>query len=521
MKLNNRKHPPISVHKTLNGQLKVDWEKEYNNEFTCPKCETRKLTHLWFSKQSICQLVLGCSSCRKKINLTNKVQCHIFNYCFDQECPNPLCNEIGPDGQKGWIYQANKNSDYRLECYFCGINFNPDSTYYTSWVKRSLNDELSPFNFNEDSWDLRHFYDEESKKSLYFQKVNPNWYRLKVKEYCYYLLKTRKSSSTGYFSTILSHFKQFGQVLQQHKIQHPTGIVRGHIVDFLARCQTNSSKTIKFKLYSLKEFFDWLDLETSSLIIYRDFPKINSSDTDWLDEITRQSIKQHLDKIPAPIACHYLVQLYLAARPRDVCQLEFNCLEEENGQWYVKFFQQKIKRWHRILATREIRRIIEEQQQWIRQTLGQKYEYLFCHFCSINISSYPNFFSIKPLPYPPKVTASSNPMVRIIRMLIEKENVLDANGQKPHFTGKITRSSRLQEVRVKYGIEAAQLYADHKSSTTTFKHYAPPTREQIAEVDLPFQELLMNPDNKFLPWQSLPESLLKNPNAHELDLEIQ
>ena len=59
-----------------------------------------------------------------------------------------------------------------------------------------------------------------------------------------------------------------------------------------------------------------------------------------------------------------------------------------------------------------------------------------------------------------------------------------------------------------------------KVLNTTFQHYAPPTREQIAEVDLPFQELLLNPDNKFLPWQSLPESLLKNPKAHELDLEI-
>jgi hypothetical protein len=42
----------------------------------------------------------------------------------------------------------------------------------------------------------------------------------------------------------------------------------------------------------------------------------------------------------------------------------------------------------------------------------------------------------------------------------------------------------------------------------------------VAAVDLPFQELLLNPDNKFLPWQSLPESLLQNPKAHELDIEI-
>ena len=130
------------------------------------------------------------------------------------------------------------------------------------------------------------------------------------------------------------------------------------------------------------------------------------------------------------------------------------------------------------------------------------------------------FRRIKPLPIPPHVDASHNPLIRIIRLLIERENILDANGRKPNFTGKITRSSRLQEVRTKYGIKAAQLYADHETSKTTFQHYAPPTSEQVALVDLPFQELLMNPENKFLPWQSLPESLLKNPKAHELDLEI-
>jgi integrase len=215
-----------------------------------------------------------------------------------------------------------------------------------------------------------------------------------------------------------------------------------------------------------------------------------------------------------------LVQEYTAARPGDVCQMQFNCLVEENGKWYIRFFQQKTKRWHQIPANREIRRIIEAQQAWIRQTLGSDYEYLFCHFRSFRRDSYPSFKSIKPLPEPPKPDADDNPMVRAIRYLIEAEDIRDSNGQQPHFTGRITRPSRLQEIRVKHGIEAAQLYADHVSSTTTFQHYAPPTPEEVAAADLPFQELLLNPDNKFLPWQSLPESLLKNPKAHELDIEI-
>lgn len=180
----------------------------------------------------------------------------------------------------------------------------------------------------------------------------------------------------------------------------------------------------------------------------------------------------------------------------------------------------KVARWHRLPATREIRQVIEEQQQWIRQTLGSNYPYLFCHFRAIRTESYPSFPNITPLPMPPKVRTGVNPMLRIISLLIERENIRDVNGLSPHFTGRITRSSRLQEVRVKHGMEAAQLYADHVSSATTFQHYAPPTREQVAQVDLPFQALLMNPDSKFLPWQSLPESLLKNPKAHELDIEI-
>ena len=30
-----RKYPPISVHKTLNGQLEVDWKLDYYNEYNC------------------------------------------------------------------------------------------------------------------------------------------------------------------------------------------------------------------------------------------------------------------------------------------------------------------------------------------------------------------------------------------------------------------------------------------------------------------------------------------------------
>jgi len=334
------KHLPISIHQTLQGTLSVNWAEKYSGEFICPQCNQGQISKFHYADGQSHQLKLGCNYCSLKTLLCCQVPPQFHGYRQHLVCPNPLCHQIGPDGQ----------------------------------------------NLSEISREL--------------------------------------------------------------------------ILSFLDINQTNCNRTIREKLYNLKDFFDFFGLESLSLVRHRDIPKQTIQDVDWLDEITRQGIKQHLDKIPAPVARHYLVQEYTAARPADICQMAFDCLVEENGQWYIKFYQHKVERWHRLPAPREIRRVIEQQQQWIRKTFDSDYPYLFCHFRSIKQSSYPSFPSLKPLPNPPQVTASGNPMVRLIRLLIEQEDIRDSNGQKPYFTGKITRSSRLQEVRAKHGMEAAQLYAD-------------------------------------------------------------
>ena len=517
--MTERIYPALSFHPTLQGRLEVDWKKEYQNEFFCPHCsQVDKITNFYRKKEAMCKLRLGCNSCGKSISLTCQVPAYIFHYHPNLECPNPLCTQIGHDGQKGWIFQT-KRSQNQHQCRFCGIGFDPNSTYANSWVGRKIHEPLA-FSFDEDIWDLRHFYEKPYSGSINFSEVCPQWYRLEVKKYLLYLLKSRTYSAPSGIRQTLTALKQLGEIIQQQEIKESFDISRETIHGFLDQQKDKNSITINAKLSYLKAFFEWLGLEESGLIRSRDYLKERKHDPDWLDEVTRKAIYQHLAKIPVPIARQYLVQEYLAVRPDDIRNLSFDCLIEEKGNWYVQFRQGKTSRWHRIPANRETRKVIEEQQQWIRKNFGSDYSYLFCHFRGVNARSYPNFPSLKPLLSQVSKNSSDNQMTRILRMLIEKEDIRDANGQKPHFIGKITRPSKLQEVRVKYGIKAAQLYANHTRSETTLRHYAPPTREQIAEVDLPFQKLLLNPDNKFLPWQSLPESLLKKPKAHELDLEI-
>jgi hypothetical protein len=207
---------------------------------------------------------------------------------------------------------------------------------------------------------LRHFYEKPYNRFLIFDGIEPDWFCLQVKQYLHYLLKAQVYSSTSQIRAIRAVLGQLGEVLKQRKCSSLQDIKRSDILSLIDTWQGMKGRTIYTKLYLLKECLSWAGLEAEALVKRRDFPKIRH-------EPTRVAIKARLHKLPQPLARHYLVQEYTTARPGDVCQMPFDCLVEENGKWYIRFFQQKTKRWHRLPATREIRRTIEAQQTWIRQ----------------------------------------------------------------------------------------------------------------------------------------------------------
>ncbi|MGB5710227.1 MAG: site-specific integrase, partial [Waterburya sp.] len=301
-----RKYPPISIHQTLHSKLEVNWQQEYNDEYFCPYCKAGKFQSICRSPVSTCKIVLCCNYCKKRTFLTNQVPAYIYNYLPLIECPNPLCSQLGHDGQKGWIYKFGSKAN-QCQCRFCKIVFKSNSTYCNSWTGSQIKDELLAFCFDDDKWDLRHFFTNPYQKQLSFQDIYPQWYRGEVKKYFYYLLKSRVFNSDSSIRIKIVQLRQFGKVIKNNRIENKFDINRKTILDFLDNCKNNKNTTINQKLASLREFLGWLELEVFSLIRSRDFLKVSQDDTEWLDEITRKAIKQHLDKIPAPIARHYLV----------------------------------------------------------------------------------------------------------------------------------------------------------------------------------------------------------------------
>jgi predicted SprT family Zn-dependent metalloprotease len=120
----SNEHSRISQHETLNGTLIVDWNKDYHQDFRCPKCNSDQLTiRNDNSLSEKCYFI--CKNCQNKIKLFYQNSPHIFRYEKSLSCPNPECTQLSPDGKtKGWIYlQSREVNGIRYKCHYCKTRF--------------------------------------------------------------------------------------------------------------------------------------------------------------------------------------------------------------------------------------------------------------------------------------------------------------------------------------------------------------------------------------------------------------
>lgn len=119
--MNKRKHPPISIHTTLHGNLEINWKEDYDGSFCCPECSSNRFWFFQRANKSKCKLYVRCKDCEKDTYLTCPTGQHIFRYQPGLSCPNPLCNQIGADGiTKGWFYAHEATNQY-FKCHFCEV----------------------------------------------------------------------------------------------------------------------------------------------------------------------------------------------------------------------------------------------------------------------------------------------------------------------------------------------------------------------------------------------------------------
>ena len=92
-----------------------------------------------------------------------------------------------------------------------------------------------------------------------------------------------------------------------------------------------------------------------------------------------QQLNQHLDALPEPVVRMVLVLQETGLRLGELLQLLINCLKHNaGGDPFIQYMNWKMSKEDTKPISLELAKVVCEQQQYIRQHLGEKFEYLFC-----------------------------------------------------------------------------------------------------------------------------------------------
>lgn len=326
--------------------------------------------------------------------------------------------------------------------------------------------------FDKDIWDGRKLGADirpSDKITINFLTIYPLWLRQAAKQYIRYTFATQawgtcrdKKGSLRYFSLFLAKY-------------HPgclaSDINRPLIIEFLGYLASNklSEKTRQNAIVYLGEFCalcyrnEWADVGDKALIYKEDLPRRNKPVPRYIPQEVLEQLNQHIGTLPESIMRMVLVIQEAGMRVGELCRLRFDCLRQDSaGDWWLYYYQYKMKKDHTINISRELAAVIQTQQNYISNNLDSSFQYLFCastqgrvHFTPKNKTMSPESFNT------------------YLKHLITTNNICDASGRLWDLSSHQFRHSvgtRMINNDVPQHI--IQRYLGHESSemTATYAH---------------------------------------------------
>lgn len=246
--------------------------------------------------------------------------------------------------------------------------------------------------WEKDTWDRR-------KMNLPSDKVNPTQYEYLItfsgihnhyfkeltKRYCKVKLNT---VSFSHVSDIASKLREFFNFLDKNynHITRLKQLTRREIERYLSELNQGgfSPGTLMGKISILDFFFttiqrfEWKDTPSRVLIYQEDYPKVPKATPRFIDEYVLEQLNSHLDDLPDYIATMVMIIQECGMRISELCTLKKDCLlEDKEGDYFLKYYQWKMKKEHIVPVSREVASIIKSQEEKIKREFGLDYKYIF------------------------------------------------------------------------------------------------------------------------------------------------
>ncbi len=505
--------------------IEVNWAKDYEQEFICPKCEKGVLKFKGSNGSG--NKYFRCDECERATNASCKLKAKkkFFDpntneiWFYGQKIDNFICPKCE---EKSIVFIQIKQGKKQFMCKNCGRIVSDSINMSRNNLSRYGHREIPVirFVFASARWDLRSIYSvkkQEKRYIVYFHYITQKWLRVLVKEYIYHLCKSDISIST--IEKHMTVFKLFSRYLLEHGITSINEINRSLVIDFISYQST--SDVIRQRLRTLRDFFTvgnlykWFEVD-QDIIKGEDYPKWVRKNPDPISDIVREQIENNLHKLPEPIARMWIIAFFTAMRCNELALLKKDCLVQEGSNWKIVWHRKKGKDQHEVPVTRVIAKVVQEQQDYINNLWGSDWDYLFCHYQDIS-ATIPNQPNIKPVKK--IIPKNGTPLMKCIRCLIKAEDIKDENDKLAKFQSKLIRPTRLTQLFEQgHDLAVVSAWAGHKRLVTTSLHYTKVSCELIAKEAGHIQTALFNAEGKPLYYESMPKSFWENPTAHKLEL---
>ncbi len=132
---------------------------------------------------------------------------------------------------------------------------------------------------------------------------------------------------------------------------------------------------------------NWIDVPKNPLIFSEDYPAKEKALPRYIPDDVLKQLDENLQDLPKPIARMVIVVREVGMRISELCTLKFDCLRQDaQGEWWIEYKRWKSKDEHSVPIRAEVAGIIQTQQGYIREHLGEEFNYLFC------TTKNPNYF---------------------------------------------------------------------------------------------------------------------------------
>lgn len=425
-------------------------------------------------------------------------------------CPNCKSGSFVKHGK------SKKRGVQNYKCRECGKCFLESIT--PSSRPEFLSSEDPSAEYEKDVWDIRNLGVQPGpalcRYKLNFTTIFPFWLRQAAKQCVRHTLATLTFNTADYRLTGIKCFSKF--LAEKHPGIEPSSINRKIIVEYMGWMlgRRMPASTRNGRLASLRTLFDlcvrfnWADIPDKPLIYKEDNVKEGEYQPRYIPQEVLNQLNQNLDYLPEPIMRMVLVIQQCGMRISELCLLKFNCITQDvQKDWFLTYHQFKLKKDHTIPIDKELAAIIQEQQKYIRNNLGNDFLYLFCSRKRMK-GFHPN-----------KAPITSQTFVRALKDMAKERNIKSNSGEIWSFQSHQFRHTTFTTM-INNGVplHIVQRYAGHVSPEMTMR-YAHIFDQTLKEEFAKFKDKMVDVTGKVVSYESVAAQIAEGLDPNSIDAQ--